>query len=265
MKIGFVGAGKMAEAMISSFLARKVLAAHMIFASDISTERRSILKRLYNINVYSNNSIIPAMAEVIFLSIKPQQMGDVLTEMAPAITDKHLVISIAAGRKISAIQELLPRARCIRVMPNLASLVSEGMSVFCPGSSATAEDKRTAMKLLSCFGKVLELPEEKFDAVTAVSGSGPAFFAYLLNAIADAGVKQGLSKADALLLAEQTMLGTAKLLIEKKLDPQELIKSVTSAKGTTAAGLAILEKSSVSSVLCKTIIAAAERSRELSA
>jgi len=265
MKVGFIGAGKMAEAMISSFLARKVLAAHTIFASDVSAERLRILKRQYNINVYSNNNIISGMAEVIFLSIKPQQMGDVLAEIAPGITNKHLVISIAAGRKISAIQELLPRARCIRVMPNMASLVSEGMSVFCAGSSATADDKRTAMKLLSCFGKVLELPEKKFDAVTAVSGSGPAFFAYLLNAVADAGVKQGLSGADALLLAEQTMLGTARLLIEKKLDPQELINSVASAKGTTAAGLAILEKSPVGSVLGKTILAAAERSRELSA
>ena len=139
------------------------------------------------------------------------------------------------------------------------------MSVYCAASTATADDRKTAATLLSCFGKVLELSEETLDAVTAVSGSGPAFFTYLMDKIAEAGVKEGLTRADALLLAEQTMMGTAKLLMENKTDPQELIKSVASAKGTTAAGLAVLEKSAVGAILQKTIAAAAQRSRELSA
>jgi pyrroline-5-carboxylate reductase len=265
MKIGFIGAGKMAEAIVASLLNSRTVEAHGIFASDISAERRRSLKRQYGINVYSSNKVIPGMAEIVFLAIKPQQIDEVFADAGPNITDHHLVISIVAGRKIAAIQSAFPQARIIRVMPNLACLVSEGMSVFCAGSTASVDDRKTATKLLSCFGKVLELPEEKLDAVTAVSGSGPAFFAYFMDKIVDAGVKEGLARQDALLLAEQTMMGTAKLLMEKKLDPQNLIQSVASAKGTTAAGLAILEKSAVAGILQKTIAAAAQRSRELSA
>ena len=265
MKVGFIGAGKMAEAMIASFLSTKKLEAHSIFASDVSTERRNALKQRYGINVYAGNKDIPGLAGIIFLSIKPQGMTEVLAEIAANVTGEHLVISIAAGRKIEAIQAALPNARIIRVMPNLPCMVSEGMSVFCAAPSATADDRKLAASLLSCFGKVLELAEEKLDAVTAVSGSGPAFFAYLMDKIADAGVKEGLERSDALLLAEQTMMGSAKLLMENKTDPQDLIKSVTSAKGTTAAGLAVLEKSSVDLILQQTIAAAAQRSRELSA
>jgi pyrroline-5-carboxylate reductase len=264
VKVGFIGAGKMAEAMITSFLNRKRLEAHSIFASDVSADRRRSLKQRYGINVYSSNKVIPGMAGVVFLSVKPQNMNDVLAEIATSITGKHLIISIAAGRKIAAIQSALPQARIIRVMPNLPCMVAEGMSVYCAASSATADDRKTAATLLSCFGKVLELSEDKLDAVTAVSGSGPAFFTYLMDKIAEAGVREGLTRADALLLAEQTMMGTAKLLMENKTDPQELIKSVASAKGTTAAGLAVLEKSTVGAILQRTIAAAAQRSRELS-
>jgi pyrroline-5-carboxylate reductase len=215
--------------------------------------------------MYSKNAVIPGSAETLVLAVKPQQLDAVLTELASLITADHLVISIAAGKKLAGIESLLPSARVIRVMPNLACLVAEGMSVLCPGSKATPADIATATKLLSCFGKVLELPEEKFDAVTALSGSGPAFLTYLLNGLVAAGVEEGLTRQDALLLAEQTMLGTAKILIEKGTDPQELIQSVTSAKGTTAAGLAVMENSDILAVLRKTIGAAADRSKELSA
>jgi len=265
MKIGFIGAGKMAEAIMAALLDGKLAAAHEVFASDISEERRKHLKTRYGVNMYSKNAVVTGSAETLILAVKPQQLDAVLTELATEITSKHLVISIAAGKKIATIEALLPEARVIRVMPNLASLVAEGMSVFCAGVRATAADTATATKLLSCFGKVLELPEEKFDAVTALSGSGPAFLTYLLNAMVEAGVQEGLNRQDALLLAEQTMLGTAKVLIEKGVEPQELITSVTSAKGTTAAGLAVLDKSDVVTILRRTISAAAQRSKELSA
>ena len=265
MKIGFIGAGKMAEAIMAALLKSKVAAAHEVFASDVSEERRKLLRTRYGINIYSENAAIPESAEVLILAVKPQQLDTVLTELAPRITSEHLVISIAAGKKVQGIELLLAEARVIRVMPNMACLVAEAMSVFCMGSKATAADSTTATKLLSCFGKVMELPEDKFDAVTALSGSGPAFLAYLLNGMVDAGVQEGLDRGDALLLAEQTMLGTAKLLIEKGIAPQELISSVASAKGTTAAGLSVLEKSDILTVLRKTINAAAERSKELSA
>jgi pyrroline-5-carboxylate reductase len=139
------------------------------------------------------------------------------------------------------------------------------MSAFCLGTRTTASDRRIVVRQLSAFGAALELPEEQFDAVTALSGSGPAFFAYVLDALVDSAEKQGLQRDHALLLAEQTMYGTAKLLKEQKIAPQDLIESVASAKGTTAAGLSVLDESTIRAVLHRTLAAAARRSRELSA
>lgn len=263
MKIGFIGGGKMAEAIISALIGSKTVGASEIFASDLSADRRSYLKKQFGINAYSRNEVIPGMADVIFLSIKPQQFDEVAAELAGKVTGQHLVISILAGKKTSNIEALLPAARVIRVMPNMACQVTEGMSVLCCGRLATHTDKTTAVKVLESCGRVLELTEDKFDAVTALSGSGPAFFAYVLNKMVEAAVQEGLEQADALLLAEQTMRGTAKFLLEKETTPADLIKSVASAKGTTAAGLEVLDKSDIAVVLADTIKAAARRSREL--
>jgi len=254
----------MAEAIIESLMNSMLVEACDIFASDVSAARRALLKRRCGINVYANNRAVVRAVRVVFLSVKPQQLDDVLREIAPDVTKQHLVLSIAAGKKISLIESMLAGARVVRVMPNVACLVSEAISVFCPGSRVTDADCRTAIKLLSSFGETLRLPEDKFDAVTALSGSGPAFFTFLLDSMVNAGVEEGLDRKDALLLAEQTMLGTSRLLIEKKVDPRDLIGRVASAKGTTAAGLAVLEKSPVSNILNRTIKAAARRSRELS-
>lgn len=264
MKVGFIGAGNMAEAMIASLINSKMLVPHEISVSDISADRRSLVKQSYRVNVYSKNQVIPGVADVLFLAVKPQQLPEVLGELAPNVGHQHLVISIVAGKKVQFIQSQLPQARVVRVMPNLPCTVSEGMSVFCMGDTANMSDRQTASHLLSAFGQVLELPEEQFDAVTALSGSGPAFFTYFLNQMVDASVKEGISRENALMLACQTMLGTSRLLIEKNLDPADLIKSVTSAKGTTAAGLAVLDKSDVSGIVNQTIKAAARRSAELS-
>jgi len=264
MKTGFIGGGTMAEAMIASLIESRVVGAHQVFASDVSAERRSHLKKRYGINVYSKNSIVPGMARIVFLAVKPQHLDAVLKEIRPAVSGKHLVISIAAGKKIGSVQSGLPGSRVIRVMPNLPSVVAAGMSVFCAGSSATGADRRTATKLLSCFGEVLELPEETLDAVTALSGSGPAFFSYLLDCMVSAAVSEGLDREAAVLLAEQTMLGTSKLLKEKDIEPRELVKAVASPQGTTAAGLAVLRKSAFRKTVRRMIRAAARRSRELS-
>jgi pyrroline-5-carboxylate reductase len=265
MKTGFIGAGKMAEAIIASLLRSKTLRTSDLFASDVDAARRRLMKQRYAINVYSKNRLVVSAAEVLFLAVKPQNLDAVLRELAPDLTEKHLVVSIAAGRTIAGMESLLPRTKVVRVMPNLPCVVAEGMSVFCMGSRTEAGDRRTALKLLSCFGKVLELPESRFDAVTALSGSGPAFFAYVLSELVEGGVQQGLDRDAALLMAEQTMLGTSRLLMDSKLDPQDLIRSVASAKGTTAAGLAVIEKSALARTLHRTIKAAARRSKELSA
>ena len=264
MKVGFIGAGKMAEAIAGALIGARRVAAHQIFASDISAERRRLIKRKHGVNVYSSNTVVVESAQVLFLAVKPQDLDDVLVEISDRVGKKHLVISIAAGKQISQIESYLPRARVVRVMPNMACLVSEAMSVYCAGRWATAKDGKTTAELLSCFGKVLELPEDQFDAVTAVSGSGPAFFAYFLDRMVRAGVKEGLSSEDSLLLAEQTMLGTSRLFMELDIEPQELIKAVASAKGTTAAGLAVFSKSTLTKTVARAVKAAAKRSRELS-
>ncbi len=264
MKIGFIGCGKMAEAIIASLIQSKIVGAHELFASDVDAERRRIVKGRYGLNIYTRNDVICDMADIIFLATKPQNMGEVLKDISEHITPEHLVISIAAGKTISFLEGGLDEARVIRVMPNLPCTVGEGVSVFCSGRKASAKDRRNAEKLLNSFGKVLELPEEMFDAVTAVSGSGPAFFAYYLEKMIASGVKVGLRQKDAIVLAEQTMLGTSRLLIERNITPDELIKAVASSKGTTSEGLAVLRKSDMGQIMDNTIAAAARRSKELS-
>ena len=262
--MGFVGGGKMAEAMISSLIRGHVAQAHELFVSDVAADRRDILKSLYGVNVYSRNRAVPESVEVLVLAVKPQDLAAVMLELESDIGAEHLLVSIAAGKTLAFIEAFVPRARVIRVMPNLACQVSEGMSVFCMGSGATEADRRIAERMLTSFGRALELPEATFDAVTALSGSGPAFFAFVMNAMVAAAVDEGMVAEDALVLARQTMLGTARVLIERGMPPSELIAAVASPGGTTAAGLAVLEKSDLRAVLARTIKAAARRSAELS-
>lgn len=263
-KTGFIGGGKMAEAIISALISTKTLPAHSIFVSDISAERRRRLKRNYGINAYSRNKVVAAEAQIVFLAVKPQNLDEVLSEIAQELGGSHLVISIAAGKTLAFLEGHLPESRVIRVMPNLPCVIKCGMSVFCQGHLATATDVRTVEQLLACFGQVLQQPESALDAVTALSGSGPAFFAYLLQSMVEGGIALGLESQAAFTLALQTMRGTAQLMQEQKLEPAELIDSVTSPGGTTAAGRKVLEKSGISDILQQTLAAAAERSKELS-
>ncbi len=265
MKVGFIGGGKMATAIISDLVRSRIVHAHDIFVCDLSEERRRILKRRHGVNVYADNKMLLGVTEIVFLAVKPQNQDAVLDEIAEEVTPNHLLISIAAGRKLAHIEEMLPsHARVVRVMPNLAAMISEGMSVFCMGNNATVDDRKKIITLLSCFGQVLELPEAQFDAVTALSGSGPAFFAYLLAQMVHAAEKLGLEHNAAALLAEQTMLGTAMLLAKGEFTADELIKAVSSAKGTTVAGMEVLQNSNLPEVIDKTLSAAAKRSKELS-
>lgn len=263
IRVGFVGAGKMAEAMIASLVEKRFAAAGDILAADISPERLAELARRYGIRTAPDNAAVAAHGDLIVLAVKPQQLDAVLRGLAPAVSGRHLLVSIAAGKSTATLESLLPAARVVRVMPNIACLVGEGMNVFARGSRATAADAETATRLLSCCGQALELPETCFDAVTALSGSGPAFFAWVLDRLVDGAVREGLGRDQALLLAGQTMLGTARLLLARGMAPAELAAAVTSAKGTTAAGRDVLETAETAAVLGRTIEAAAQRSREL--
>ena len=261
--IGFIGAGKMAEAMIAGLIAKGFVEAHHVLASDVSGERLTDLRQRYRLRTCADNAEVVRASNVCILAVKPQQLDAVLRELAPCATPAQLMVSIAAGKPTALIESILPTSRVVRVMPNINCLAGEGMNVFARGTRATAEDGALVARLLACCGLALELPEEQFDAVTALSGSGPALFAYLLGCLVEGAVKEGLARTDALLLAEQTMLGTARLLREHRMEPRDLAAAVTSAKGTTAAARDVLETGVVAEILERAIGAAARRSREL--
>ena len=264
MKVGFIGGGKMAQAIIADLVKTQTVVPGDIHVCDIDEACRRVLKQQHNINVSDESGGVLSATDIVFLAVKPQNLDEVLKEIAPAVRPEHLLISIAAGKRLAGIESLLPAARVIRVMPNLAALVSEGMSAFCAGERATPEDRKTTATLLSCFGNVLELPEKQFDAVTALSGSGPAFYARFHQHMVDGAVSLGLAREDAELLSAQTMLGTATLLTTGTLCAEDLIAAVSSKKGTTVAGLAVLNNSSLQDVVSGTLKAAATRSEELS-
>ena len=264
MRIGFLGAGKMAEALLAAFLRQGAVAAGCVTACDVVYARRQLMRRRYRVSVTDDAAVLVRRCDLIVLAVKPQDLDGLLLRLAPLLGRKHLLLSIAAGKTLAHLHRLAGlQVRLVRVMPNLAVMSGEGMSVFCPGRRATAADRRLAARLLGCCGRVLQLPERHFDAVTALSGSGPAFFAWLLARLEAGAVSAGLPAEAARLLAEQTMLGTARHLMATAQAPEALIQAVSSPKGTTAAGLAVLDASDVGAVLARTIAAAAARSREL--
>ena len=261
ISLGFIGTGKMATALIKSILSSKLLTSQDIFCSDVKKENLDAAHLQFNINL-SDNLGVCSQADIIFLCVKPQDMVELLKEISKETKNK-LVVSIAAGITIATLEQHLPNARIIRVMPNTPCLVGEMAAVYSLGKKATPQDQSTLLQLLAAGGKAFELKEELIASATAVSGCGPAFFAYFIKYIAEAGVKKGLKKEIAYKLAAKTALGTGKLLLEMKITPDELIEMVASKKGTTEAGLKVLNKYKVKKILEKTVDAAYKRSREL--
>ncbi len=265
MKVGLIGGGKMAEAFVRGIVASGVVAVDDVVVNDVSDARCTLLQVSYGVTICRDNCALVTGADVVILAVKPQGLDAVLTEIAPAVTQANLVISIAAGKHLAGIGAFLGAVRLVRVMPNLPATVGEGMSVFCMGPGTSMPDRDTVVRLLASFGKVQELPEAQFDAVTALSGSGPAFFAHYLAEVIAGGCALGLDREAATLLATQTMLGTARLLTEQAITPEELVKAVCSKKGTTEAGMQHLGSPVLGEIVRATLDAAAQRSRELSA
>ncbi len=263
LKVGFMGAGKMGGAIIASLLKAKMVKPGDVFVCDASEARRKELADLLRVRA-SNVAETTDKCDVVFLAVKPQDMGAMLETIPSENLMGPLYISIAAGKKLQWLEQRLPSARVVRVMPNLAVSVGLGMSGFCKGALAKAADLKLAAKLLRCTGNAVEVPESQMDAVTALSGSGPAFISYALQAMIDGGVALGLDEKVATVLGLQTMLGTATVLSEGDIGVGEFIKAVSSAKGTTAAGLEVLEKSALRGTMKRTLAAAARRSGELS-
>jgi len=265
MTVGFLGAGKMAEAILSSMVQTGLCEPWEVLACDTSAERRALMEKQYGVVVTEDAAQTVKTCKVLVLAVKPQDLDALLGAVKPLLTGKHLLISIAAGKTLAVLKKAAgTKPRLVRVMPNLALMVQEGMSVYCAAANAKAADKRLAEQIFGGAGAVLELAEKHFDAVTALSGSGPAFVAFVMQALVEGAVALKLPKEAARLLAEQTLIGTGIYLQNTGRDAADFIRAVASPKGTTAAGLAVLEKSPVKAALAKTLAAAAARSAELS-
>jgi|SRR3989344_5211029 len=259
--ISFIGTGKMAAALISAIYNNKL--AKEITASDHYEENlRKIKSKFKNIKTTANNKEAARNSDIIFICVKPQDIDVVLNEIKNEIRSQ-LVISIAAGIKIKYIESILGKRRIIRVMPNINCLVGEMAAGFSAGEYATKEDIKDVEKLLNCAGISFLMKEEMLDIVTAISASGAGFFVYFIDAIAQEAIKNGMPKDVAYKMVEKTALGTGKLLSESNITTTELMSMIKSKKGTTEAGLKILEKNKTNKIIEKTINAAIKRSREL--
>lgn len=261
--IGFIGGGNMAEALIKGLLAGGVPAADLVVAEP-HDKRREFLAGNYGVKCSEDNGAAVVGSDVIILAIKPQVAEKVLQEIELMETTGKLFISIMAGVKTSSIEAVFPgKVRVVRVMPNTPALVLEASSAVAPGSHATSEDVSLARRILELVGKAWLVEEKLMDAVTGLSGSGPAYVLTFIEALADAGVKNGLARDVALGLAAQTVYGTAKLLLDTREHPAQLRDKVTSPGGTTIAGLHAMEKEGFRGTVMNAVDAATTRSREL--
>jgi pyrroline-5-carboxylate reductase len=263
--LGLLGAGNMAEALVRGVLKAGLLPASSIIASDVSTERLDALAGQLKIRTTSDNQNVVSSAEVIVLCVKPQQVDEVLRGIGAVFrSDRHVLASICAGVPTARIERQLPAgARVVRVMPNTPMLVGCGASCLCAGRNAGETELALIEALLSSGSLTLRVEERMMDAVTGLSGSGPAYLFYLVEAMVEAGIAEGFTREQALLLSTRTVLGAAKMLEETKLPPEELRKRVTSPNGTTQAAVERLDDADVKQRIVGAIRRAAERSREL--
>jgi len=261
-KIGFVGAGNMATALIKALLKANLVSHKNVFASDRNKQKLLKLKKQYKINVVFDNKELAKNVDIVFLAVKPQDINVVLKQIKKTVKNQ-LVVSIAAGITLTYLQRKLGKVRIIRVMPNIACLVGEMAAGFSLGKYATNQDKQIIKKILNAAGIGFEVKENLLDAITGLSGSGPAFFALVIDAMAKAGIKEGLSKDISYKLAIQTALGTAKLLSESNMTADEFIKTVASKGGTTEAGFKELKKGKVNNAFMKAVNKATKRSKQL--
>jgi pyrroline-5-carboxylate reductase len=258
---GFIGAGKLAGSVIRGLLLKNFCAPASIVASEPNTETRTQLQNELGISVATENREVVEKAETLFLGVKPQMVLPVLRELDAALTGK-LVVSFAAGIRIAQM-EAVTSARIMRVLTNTPSAIGRAATAFAAGSRATEQDREKIRAMFSAIGLAVLIDDEQMDAVTALSGSGPAFIYAMIEALARGGEKVGLSKQSALRLAAQTALGASDLMITSEKSPADLIKMVVTPGGTTAAGLRVMEERGIVDGIADAIKAATERSEEM--
>jgi pyrroline-5-carboxylate reductase len=261
--IGFIGGGNMAEALIRGLLTHGEPAAALLVA-DPSAERQALLRDRYQVEVLADNRAVAAACPRLVLAIKPQLVPAVVPELAGVVTDRQLLVSILAGTATATLERLLGGApRVVRAMPNTPALVGAGATALCAGRFAGEADLESAAGLFRGVGTVCTVTEAQMDAVTGLSGSGPAYVFTVIEALAAGGVGEGLPPATALELATMTVLGAARLVAESGEEPAELRRKVCSPGGTTLAGLTALDDGDLHGILVEAVTRAARRSREL--
>lgn len=263
MNLGIIGFGNMAEAISQGFVKNNFLSKQSVFVYDIKDERREIAKSNFNFSTTSIDNLI-SKSDVILISVKPNQLEEILLHIKNSIS-KKLIISICAGKTISFIEKIIGNNSSIsRVNPNTPALVGEGVTAITFNKNVDEIQKSFTLSLFKSVGKVYELEEKYLNAITGLAGSGPAFIFSVIEAMADAGVYSGLSRDMAYEIAAQTVLGSAKLVIETKLHPAKLRDNVASPGGTTIEGIYELEQKGFNGILMNSIIKAVQKADKLS-
>lgn len=263
-RIGFIGAGQMAEALARGFINKNIIKASNIYATDIMQVRKEVFAS-FGANAAETNSEVVANSDVVFIAVKPQYVSLVLKEVRPVLTPKTVIVSIAAGVTLATLKEAAGEdSRVIRVMPNTPCLVGETASAMCLGGKADDGDADVVKQLFDAVGTIYKVEEKLLSAVTGLSGSGPAYIFVMIEALSDGGVKAGLPRDIATQLAAQTVLGSAKMVLETGKHPGVLKDMVTSPAGTTIAGVHELEKAGVRNAFINAVTGAAARADELS-
>ena len=265
ISFGLIGGGVMGEAILSCLLSGKIYDSNNVLVSEPQIERRKYLQEKYKIQVTSNNQDVFIKSKVVLLAIKPQIFEIVTKDFTSDIQQKNnpLIISILAGTTLESLEGVFVDKAVIRAMPNTPATVASGMSAIAPGKKVTKEHLDLATNIFEAVGEVVTISESLMDAVTGLSGSGPAYVALMIEALSDGGVAVGLPRQIASKLALQTVFGTAKLIKETQLHPAELKDKVTSPGGTTIYGVSQMEKAGFRSAVIEAVRSASKRSKEL--
>jgi pyrroline-5-carboxylate reductase len=264
LTVGFIGCGKMATALAQGFIRANLVAPAQLIGSDVSEASRANFSRVTGAVTTAHNREVLQAAEVVMLSVKPDQVPGVISEIRDAITPAHLLLSIAAGVTLARLEQALPEGtRIVRVMPNTPALVGASATAYAPGRAARTEDCQLVHRLFVAVGIADQVKEPLLDAVTGLSGSGPAYVFLVLEALSDGGVAAGLPREVATRLAAQTLFGSAQMVLETGQHPAALREMVTSPGGTTIEGLHELEKAGVRAALISAVRSAADKSRRL--
>lgn len=260
--LGFIGGGNMAEALIAGIIGGGSVSPELILVAETHPDRAAYLHTRYGVTTVGIEDLA-TRADIVVVAVKPQVVDEVLDQLAGRLNAEHLIVSIAAGVPAARFEKRFPQTPVVRVMPNTPALVGEGMSVIAPGKAVSAHHLAYARAILATAGKVVELGEDKLDAVTAISGSGPAYFFYLVEAMIDAAESLGVDRETATTLVVQTAYGAATMLRDSGQAADELRTAVTSPGGTTAAGLDVLESRGARELFAAMLTAARDRSAQL--